>query len=221
MVEIVDVLTIDRRALDAEKERLVRGVLRAGKHTITEATKVLERDLEALTRSAVPGRLWRAWKSDVFPKGAALAREPVGVVYVNGGARSRGAISFFTRPGRIKGRSGQYLAIPTPAAGSRGRGRDLTPKEWERRTGAKLRFVYRRGKPSLLVVDEAVLSGKKQVARLNTERRRASGRGNTTIVVFFLVPFVSYGNKIAIDPVVHAAGADLGKDFATRVKSLP
>ncbi len=81
------------------------------------------------------------------------------------------ALKFWTEPGEIRGKRGQYLAIPLPAAGSRGRGRNLTPGEWERAIGITLRFVYRRGRASLLVADEAVLSGKGKVARSNTARR--------------------------------------------------
>lgn len=221
MAGLIDALTIDRVELEAEADRLTRAILRAAKSTIADATKGLERELEGVTRGAVPGRLWRAWKSDVFPKGAGIARSPVGTVFVNGGARSRGAIDYFTKPGRITPRSGRFLAVPTPAAGSRGRARDLTPEQWERRTGAKLRFVYRRGKPSLLVLDEAVLSGKKQIGRLNSARRRASGRGNTTVVIFILIPQVAFANRVAIDPIARRWGGSIGDDFAARVRAIP
>jgi aspartyl-tRNA(Asn)/glutamyl-tRNA(Gln) amidotransferase subunit A len=46
-----------------------------------------------------------------------------------------------------------WLAIPTSAAGKSTRGGRITPGEWERRTGLRLRFVYRRRGPSLLVAE--------------------------------------------------------------------
>jgi hypothetical protein len=220
MAELYEVLRFDQQQLREARDRLTRGVLRAAKGTIAEATKGMERELEALTRSAVKGRLWRAWASEVYPRGTKLARDPVGEVFVKGGARSQGAMAFFTQPGRIRGKEGFFLAIPTPAAGPQGRSRNLTPGEWERRTGARLRFVYRRNGPSLLVLDEGVLSGKRQVARLNTARRREAGRGNATIVVFILVPMVSFANRFSVDPVVRKWVGKLPDDFAARVAAL-
>ena len=55
----------------------------------------------------------------------------------------------------IRARNGLWLAIPTPAAGKALGGRRITPAGWERRTGLRLRFVYRRGGPSLLVAPAA------------------------------------------------------------------
>lgn len=215
-----DALTIDEEAFEKERDRLVRGVLGAGMGAIQFATKKLERDLEEATRIAVKGRAWRAWKSTTYPKGG-IARAPVGEVFLNGRDRTYGMIDFFTKSGRIKGKRDQWLAIPTEAAGSRGRMRNLTPGEWERRNGARLRFVYRGNKPSMLVLDEGVLSGKKQVARLNTARRRASGRGNATIVIFFLVPMVPFANRFAIEPRIEASEGALMKEFVERVRALP
>ncbi|MEA3033153.1 MAG: hypothetical protein QOH86_1169 [Sphingomonadales bacterium] len=212
-------LILDAPALRAERERVTRFVLGAAKGAIADNTRDLEKDLEELTRRTVPGRLWRAWASEVFPRGAALAREPVGVVFVKGGDRSQGAMAFFSRPGRIKPKDGAILWIPLPAAGSRGRRRDLTPEEWERRTGQKLRLVQRSGHPPLLVLDEGVLSGKRQVARKNTARRIAAGRGNATIPIFVGVPYVDFANKFAAEPLVRRRGARIAPDFVERVNA--
>ena len=53
----------------------------------------------------------------------------------------------------IRSKNGFWLAIPTPAAGKSTRGGRITPGEWERRTGLRLRFIYRRRGPSLLVAE--------------------------------------------------------------------
>lgn len=45
----------------------------------------------------------------------------------------------------IRSKSGIWLAIPRPAAGKSLRDDRLTPGEWERRRGLRLRFVYRVG----------------------------------------------------------------------------
>ena len=198
-------------------DELTRWLLTQLTAAVGDETRGLEKDLEQITRLAVRGKLWRAWRSDVFPKRLGPARKPTGTVFVNGGKRSQGAMSFFTQEGRITAGGGQYLAIPTEAAGSQGRTRNLTPGEWERRHGERLRFVYRRGRPSLLVLDEGVLSGRRQVARKNSARRRASGRGNATIVIFVLVPFVDFQKRFAIGPLISRREGRLQANIERRI----
>lgn len=220
-------LSIDTKAALAEADRITRASLGAAKEGLAEATKGLERDLEELTRAAVPGRLWRAWKSEVFPKGRGVARNPVGTVFVNGGSRSLGAITFWTKPGRIRGRSGQWLAIPLPAAGSRGRGRDLSPGEWERRTGKRLRFVYRGGNRSaLLVADMGTTNARTGAYRPITRARTAADtqrgflRGEQTVPIFVLVPQVAFGNRVAVGPAVARAQARLTSEVGSRLAAV-
>lgn len=208
-------LSFDGAKLDRDADRLVRQYLTAARDAVGDATKGLERSLEGATEAAVPGSLWRAWKSDVFPR-RGPARDPVGTVFVNGGKRSRGAITFWSQSGAVRGKSGQYLAIPTPAAGSRGRGRDLTPGEWERRTGIRLRFVYRPGRASLLVADNSVLSGRAGIARGNTAKRIAAGRGSSTVPIFVLIKVVPFRNAVAIEPLVARAEGELVANFLQR-----
>lgn len=182
-------------------DAIIREELLAQANVVREETRALEQDLEKITRLSVPGKLWRAWKSEAYPKSGA-ARNPVGTVFVSGGKRSLGAIDYFTKEGRNRNKDGFFLAVPTPAAGPRGRNRDLTPGAWEKRTGLRLRFVYRPNRASLLVLDEGVLSGKGQVGRLNSPRRRASGRGNATVIIFILIPYQNFRPSFAIGPVV-------------------
>jgi hypothetical protein len=135
-------------------------------------------------------------------------------VFANGGARTRGALTFWTQPGAIRGKQGQFLAVPLPAAGSRGRARDLTPAEWERtHPGMRLQFVSRPGRASLLVAENAVLSGRSRVARGNTPGRIAAGRGSATVPIFVLLPLVRFRNAVAIEPLVAATEAELVSDY--------
>ena len=195
-------LSVSEKELQQAADSLIRDLLGDLRDAVSDETRGLEQDLEKITRLSVKGKLWRAWKSDMFPKSGGIAKAPRGRVIINGGKRSVGAMAFFTREGRITSGGGGYLAIPTDAAGPKGRVRNLTPGEWEKRNGARLRFVYRRGRPSLLVLDEGVLSGRKQIGRLNSARRRASGRGNATIVIFVLIPFVDFQPRFAIQPLI-------------------
>lgn len=213
------ILEIDRRELERDRDKVLRNVYSAGTGSIRKTTKDVERQLEAQTRVHVGGQLWKAWTSAAYPK-KGIAREPVGVIGVNGGSRSRGAIQYFTNSGRVSATDGGPVAIPLPAAGVQRRDRrNLTPEEWERRhPGAKLRLVKRPGRPALLVVDEAVLSGKKQLARLNTARRRATGTRNTTVPIFVLMFDMPHANSVAIDPILRRADRQIERNLLAGLK---
>ena len=91
----------------------------------------------------------------------------------------------------IRSKDGFWLAIPTPAAGTSRHGGRITPGEWERRTGLRLRFIYRRKGPSLLVAE----------GRLNTKGRAVAsrsktGRGLVTAPIFLLVPQVKLPKRL-------------------------
>lgn len=201
-------LTVSERDLKAAEDSIIRQALRAMRDALDENTRGLEQDLEKITRMAVPGRLWRAWASESFPARGRIAVEPRGEVYVKGGARSQGAMRFHTEEGRIQSKeAGGWLAIPTKAAGSRGRARNLTPGEWERITGQRLEMVYTKRNFALLVAN-GVTNARTGSFRTATSRRtkgdarRGKVREAKPIVIFVLVPFVSFKPSFAIKPLV-------------------
>ena len=105
----------------------------------------------------------------------------------------------------IRSKDGFWLAIPLPAAGRGLRGGRITPSEWERRRGLRLRFVYRRTGPSLLVAE----------GRLNTKgqavvTRSKTGRGKVTAPIFLLVPQVKLPKRL-----------DLAQDAQRAVDGVP
>ena len=85
----------------------------------------------------------------------------------------------------IRAKNGLWLAIPTPAAGKALGGRRITPAAWERKTGLRLRFVYRRTGPSLLVADRSAAAS-----------RSKTGRGQVTVPIFLLVPQVKLPKRL-------------------------
>ena len=106
---------------------------------------------------------------------------------------------------RVRIRRSVRSAIPTAAAGKSTRGGRITPGEWERRTGLRLRFVYRRTGPSLLVAE----------GRLNTRGRAVAsrsktGRGLVTAPIFLLVPQVKLPKRL-----------DLARDAARAHDAVP
>ena len=78
----------------------------------------------------------------------------------------------------IRSRNGFWLAIPTPAAGKALGGRRITPGGWERRSGLRLRFVYRRTGPSLLVADSVRLNTRGLAAVSRSKTGRSTSRSN-------------------------------------------
>ncbi len=220
-------LSINEAAIAKAGDRIVRQYLGAGTKAVGATARGLEKDLEAATQRAVPGRLWRAWQSSSFPR-SGPARNPTATIWLKGRAdgRTGGAVTFWTQPGEIRGKRGQYLAVPLPAAGSRGRARDLTPGEWERRTGQRLRFVYRAGNYSLLVATGSTTNARTGQARPLTAGRTSKGRGGanplqaSVVPIFVLIPVVRFRNAFAIEPIVNAAEGELAREFFDAIKGL-
>lgn len=207
-------LEVSDRDLSAAADEIIRDILRELRTAIDEETRGLEKDLEGITRMAVPGKLWRAWTSETFPTGGRIARAPEGEVYVKGGDRAQGAMVFHTQTGRIRSKDGQYLAIPTKAAGSRGRKRNLTPGEWERITGQRLDFIYTKRKFALLVangVTNARTGSFRQATarRAKGDARRGVVREARPVVIFVLIPFVNFKPGFSIETVVQRREASL------------
>jgi len=113
------------------------------------------------------------------------------------GAHDRGVL--------IRSKAGLWLAIPLPAAGKGRGGARLTPGEWEKRRGMRLRFVYRRRGPSLLVAD-----GRLNSRGLGVASRSKTGRGRATVPIFLLVPQVRLRKRL-----------DLDRDAARALDSVP
>ncbi|WP_241427772.1 DUF6441 family protein [Fertoeibacter niger] len=111
----------------------------------------------------------------------------------------------------IRGKDGLWLAIPLPAAGITGLGRQrITPWRWEQRTGMRLRFVYRRNGPSLLVVDDVPLNSR-GLAAAKGGRRRRDGilTGAQTVPEFLRLRQVKMPKKLDLDRLAREATARL------------
>ena len=171
--------------------RIMEAETLAGEKAVTAAMREASTGLKTAWRAQITGaglgaRLARTIRSEQFPKGraslnaAALVWSKAPVIV---GAHDTGPL--------IRSKDGFWLAIPAAAPGKSLRGGRITPGEWERRTGLRLRFVYRRRGPSLLVAE----------GRLNTKGRAVAsrsktGRGLTTVPVFLLVPQVRLKKRL-------------------------
>ncbi|MDE3017054.1 MAG: hypothetical protein KGI29_09085, partial [Pseudomonadota bacterium] len=101
-----------------------------------------------------------------------------------------------------KSNKGFFLAIPTPSAPKRGTdGKRINPTNFPEASVGKLRFVYRPGAVSLLVVDDlSARTGMRGGFRMASAAAQRSGRV-TTVPMFFLVPQVTMKKKLDIDMV--------------------
>ena len=183
----------------------MRAEILAGEKAVTAAMRTSGSNLKSdwraqITRARLGQRLANTIRSKTYPA-AGKSLEAAALVWSNApqiiGAHDTGPL--------IRSKDGFWLAIPTPAAGKGTRGKALTPGEWERRRGLRLRFVYRRGAPSLLVAD-----GRLNSRGLGVASRSKSGRGQSTVPIFLLVPQVKLSKRL-----------DLGRDAANAIDGVP
>jgi hypothetical protein len=134
-------------AIDPDIVALMAAEVAAGERAVTAAMRQAGTDLKSAWRTQITGaglgtRLANSIRFASFPKSgeslnaAALVWSNAPVII---GAHDTGPL--------IRSKNGFWLAIPTPAAGKSTRGGRITPGEWERRTGLRLRFIYRHRGP--------------------------------------------------------------------------
>ncbi len=177
--------------IDPDLVAMMQAEIRAGEKAVSAAMREAGSGLKSDWRAQITGaglgrRLANSIRSQTFPKSsnslnaAALVWSKAPEII---GAHDTGPL--------IRSKNGFWLAIPLPAAGKSTRGGRITPGEWERRRGLRLRFVYRRTGPSLLVAE----------GRLNTKgqavvSRSKTGRGKVTAPIFLLVPQVKLPKRL-------------------------
>jgi len=194
-----------RVAFNPDIAALMQAEIAAGEKAVSAAMREAGSSLKSAWRTQITGaglgtRLGNSIRLATFPRSsnslnaAALVWSKAPVII---GAHDTGPL--------IRSKDGFWLAIPTAAAGKSTRGGRITPGEWERRTGLRLRFIYRRRGPSLLVAE----------GRLNTKGRAVAsrsktGRGVATVPIFLLVPQVKLPKRL-----------DLAWDAERAVDSVP
>ena len=164
----------------AEHEKAVSTATRAAGTSLKDAWRA------QITQAGLGTRLARTIRSEQFPKGRP-SLNAAAMVW----SRAPTIVSAHDTGPLIRSRSGFWLTIPTAAAGRSRRGGRITPAEWERRTGLRLRFVYRPRGPSLLVVEGRLNKSGRAVAS-----RSRTGRGVTTVPIFLLVPQVKLPKRL-------------------------
>lgn len=178
--------------------------------------KAGEKAVSAAMREAGSG-LKNAWRGQIVQAGLGLrlANSIRSQTYPKSGQSLKAAALVWSKAPVIVGahdtgplirsKDGFWLAIPTAAAGKGLKGGRITPGEWERRRGLRLRFVYRRRGPSLLVAD-----GRLNSRGLGVASRSKTGRGKATVPIFLLVPQVKLAKRL-----------DLARDAQRELDSVP
>lgn len=167
---------------------------------VTAAATGLKEELRGqVTRSGLGEKLARTWRHKRYPS-SGYSLGAAGLVY----SKAPLVISVFNEATRIKSNKGFFLAIPTSAAPKRGvGGKRINPSNFPEHSLGRLRFVYRKGAPSLLVVDGLRAgTGKRGGFRKASATALRTGRGLTTVVMFILVPEVMLKKRLDIDPAM-------------------
>lgn len=180
----------------------LRNAKKAVSKGVHQATEGLKHSLRQQVRSANLGRhLSNSWRSVHYPRGKSSLRA-AGVVYT----KARKILSSFDKGIHIRSKDGWWLAIPTPHAPKRGLGgKRISPSSFPEARYGKLRFVYRAGKPSLLVVDNLQASYHRKTVRgfrKASQRNLKTGQKLATVVMFWLVPQVKMPRLIDFDKKV-------------------
>jgi len=183
----------DLRKIMAEEVKAAEDAVTAG---MRQAADGLKADLRRqVTEAGMGQRLANTWQAELYPKGRNSIKA-AGFVFT----KAPTIIRAFDQGAVIKSKHGFWLAIPTPAAGTGARGKRMTPGLWEQMHGSRLRFIYRRGAPSLLVAENMrARTGKRGGFAKGSASALRSGRGMTSVVMFILVPQVSLKKRLDVD----------------------
>ena len=177
---------------DPDLVGMLQAEIKAGEHAVTAAMKSAGSELkqawrEQITRAGLGHRLPRTIRNRTYPKGKDSI-DAAAFVWSNApeilNAHDKGVL--------IRSKNGFYLAIPTEAAGKGRGGARLTPAQWEQRRGMRLRFIYRRNAPSLLVAGKARINPRGTAVA----SRSKTGRGQVTAPIFLLVPQVRLRKRL-------------------------
>lgn len=190
-----------KAALSGSLEKLLAEEVRAAETAVSEGVKRATDGLKGELRQQVIGAglgqgLARSWRGGVFPKGR-RSLDAAGLVYTRSARILRG----FAEGVTIRSRDGLWLAIPTENAPRRGiGGRRISPSTFPEHRYGRLRFVFRPGKPGLLVVDGLRAgTGRRGGFRRASERAPRTGQGLVTVVMFVLVPQVRLRKRLDVD----------------------
>lgn len=192
-----------RAQIAAQANRLAQRVTEA----VADTGLGLREDLrKQVTAAGLGDRLAKTWQFKVYPR-SRVSLGAASLVY----SKAPKIVRAFDEATVIRARNTAFLAIPTDAAPKTGiGGKRISPSNWPSHVYGRLRMVYRRGAPSLLVVDaQRERTGKQRGKfRLASARAIAAQRGLSTVVMFILVPQVKAPKLLDLAGAVRRAEQD-------------
>lgn len=198
-----DPIAIMEAHIDEAEKAVTRGLRLTGEGLKKEwRGQVVAAGLGQRLGNTIRARTYPERLSSISASSLVYSRAPVVV-----DAHDRGVVI-------VSGRG--WLAIPIgdvqKMRGARSIGgspnKRITPAGWEQKTGRRLRFVYRKGKPALLVDDGAFLPRGSYTddLRWRSSRSQRPSRGKVSIPIFLLVPQVKLRRKLDLDRATVAWG---------------
>lgn len=185
-------------SLKADLQKEMRQIEKAVAEGVAEAGDGLKGSLRRqVITSGLGPRLARTWRSRAYPN---KGHDAASLVW----SKAPDIVRSFDQGTVIHSKTGFWLAIPTAAAPKRGvGGKRITPANFPEHRFGPLRFVFRRGAPSLLVVDGVRISAK--TGRVGRQAKGGAftktGRiksGITTVAMFILVPQVKMPKRLDV-----------------------
>ena len=185
-------------SLKADLQKEMRQIEKAVAEGVAEAGDGLKGSLRRqVITSGLGPRLARTWRSRAYPN---KGHDAASLIW----SKAPDIVRSFDQGSVIRSKTGFWLAIPTAAAPKRGvGGKRITPANFPEQRFGPLRFVFRRGAPSLLVVDGVRISAK--TGRVGRQAKGGaftkSGRiksGITTVAMFVMVPQVKMPKRLDV-----------------------
>lgn len=207
------VSTPDFSALRAEGDRIQRLHKRAAFEVTDLTIQKAHKHVQAKMRSVGLGKLDRAVGWTSAKRKGQKDRTPYGVIFAKDGDDSLagGALEAYSRGTTIRPQSGNWLAVPTPAAprlvNAGGRRRRLSPSMWaaaglNQKIG-KLIFIRVNSNVALLVVRNVSLSAKTgQAKALGKRKPRTRIVPKKDTVVFILIRQTRRAKRFDKDEIV-------------------
>ncbi|GHF71157.1 DUF6441 family protein [Seohaeicola zhoushanensis] len=206
-----------------DAERLIRLAERGITRAMNKAQLQLKGRWRSLIAAGGLGRkLANTVRGETYPS-AGESLNAASLVYVrpNRGTDASAAtvVDAHERGALIRSSSGFYLAIPIAEIGKmRAAGnKRITPLGWEQKTGRRLRFVYRKGRPALLVDDgtsiERTISDPVSWKRAGRQRK-----ARKTTPIFVLLPQAKLRPKFDLGRAAEAIAGQLPSIIAAEWK---
>lgn len=164
-----------------------------------------------IVKALVSQKLAKSIRSNSYPQGQPSINAAA-LVY----SKAPEIISAHEEGALIRSHDGFWLAIPAKGAGRGSRGRKITPYEWEKRTGRRLRFIYWGGRIAKLV-DDGSRNFRRPGDSLGWTNKGAGARTKKkSKLIFMLVPQAKLRKKLNLLAAAEPVAASIPADIVTR-----